>query len=166
MLVGFSGIAQNQKIDSKEDEAIVKKAVIAWADTIFYKHAEYRFENFHAFYTDDYFIAVMRSDIYKERLEKLRKRKAAGSYKGSNEKYEKELKVILDKYNLSKKTAESFEERAAYYQIYFWSNIQTTDGLSVYYEHIVRLDNDYKVTSYTENSSIGKKNSSAKIMFN
>ena len=156
---------QDQEIDSSEDEKKVEEAVIKWADETFYKHTEYKFENFHAFYTDEYFIAVMRTDMFKDRLASLERRRAAGSYKGSDADYEAEHKDLQEKYDAGKKEVDEFENRVLYYQVSFWSNIQTTDGLTVYYEYIVKLDSDYKVTEYEENSAIGKKDGNTKPLF-
>ena len=165
LLLSFINPFQDQEIDSAEDEQKVKDAVVAWADNTFYKHSEYKFENFHAFYTDEYFIAVMRTDMYKDRLTSLEKRKAAGSYKGSDADYEAEHKDLQEKYDAGKKEVDEFVDRVMYYQISFWSNIQTTDGLTVYYEYIVKLDNSYSVTEYEENSAIGKKDSNTNPLF-
>ena len=50
-------------------------------------------------------------------------------------------------------------------QIHFWSNIQTQDGIRVYYELNMKLNNDYEVIEAIENSSIGKKNQDSRIAY-
>lgn len=164
LITSFS-FAQDQKIDSSEDEKKVETAVVQWADTTFLSHSEYKFENFRAEYTEEYFIAVMRSKMYKERLEDLKKSKAAGRYKKSDAEYEKELNEMTAAYNKIETEADNFRFRVSHFQISFWSNIQTNDGITVYYEHIVKLDNDYKVTQATINSSIGKKSENTEILY-
>ena len=159
------GFAQEQEIDSSEDEKIVKKAVVAWADSVFYSHTEYKFEKFRAFYTEEYFIQVMRSRMYKERVNDIEKNKKLGRYKKSDAEYEKEHKELEDAYTKVQKDLDNFKFRASYYQISFWSNIQTNDGITVYYEHIVKVNNDYEVSEAVINSSIGKKSDATTILY-
>ncbi|OIQ24631.1 MAG: hypothetical protein BM555_07030 [Crocinitomix sp. MedPE-SWsnd] len=164
-MFSLAGLSQDQEIDSSEDEVIVKDAVVHWADSVFYSHEKYKFENFRAFYTEEYFIQVMRSRMYKERVTDLEKSKKLGRYKKSDAEYEKEHKELEDAYNKVQKDVDTFKFRASYYQVSFWSNIQTNDGITVYYEHIVKLNNDYKVTEAVINSSIGKKSDKTEILY-
>jgi hypothetical protein len=164
-LSNFISFSQDQEIDSSQDEVIVKDAVVNWADSVFYMHQEYKFENFRAFYTEEYFIQVMRSEMYKERVDDLEKNKKAGRYKKSDADYKKEHKELEDAYLKVKKDVDNFKFRANYYQISFWSNIQTNDGITVYYEHIMKVNNNYQVMEATINSSIGKKSDATEILY-
>ena len=163
----FSNISYSQHfhIDSSEDEDKVKKAVLSWADSVFYMHKEWKFEHFHAFYTEEYEIAYLRLDAYKERLEELEKEKSNGSYRKSDEEYEKEHKHLQDTYTQIQEDFKNITVRATHYKISFWSNIQTNDGITVYYEHIVTLNNDYQVTDAEINSAIGKKSDKTTIIY-
>ena len=154
-----------EEIDSAEDEKLVKEAVVAWADSVFYMHKEYKFEHFKPFYTDEYFIQVMRANMYKKRMEDLSKRKENGTYNKSDDDYQKELGELKTSYENAQKEADNFSPRASSYRIHFWSNIMTNDGITVYYEHIMKLDNNYKIVEAVENSSIGKKSSATKIVY-
>jgi hypothetical protein len=165
ILLTTFGFSQEQEIDSSEDEARVKEAVVKWADSVFYFHSEYKLEKFYAFYTDEYFIQVMRSKMYKERVEDIEKSKAAGRYKKSDTDYEQEHKDLKDAYIKIQTDVDNFKFRVSHFQISFWSNIQTNDGITVYYEHIVKLDNDLKVTEAVINSSIGKKSEATDILY-
>lgn len=165
VLMSVLSYGQEQEIDSSEDEKKVEKAVIQWADTTFLSHSEYKFEKFHAFYTEEYFISVMRSRMYKQRVDDLISDKAKGRYKKSDEEYSKELKELELAHQKIQTEADNFKFRVSHYQISFWSNIQTNDGITVYYEHIVKLDNDYKVTEAVINSSIGKKSDKTEILY-
>lgn len=161
----FTLTAQDDEIDSSQDKIKVENAVVLWADSIFYKHSEYKFENFRAEYSEGYFIAVMRSRAYKERVTDLEADKAAGRYKGTEDDYQKELQTLKDAYTKAQTAADNYALRADYYLIHFWSNIQTTDGITVYYEHIIKLDNSYQVIEATINSAIGKKDSNTQILY-
>jgi hypothetical protein len=153
------------EIDSSQDRIKVEKAVVAWADATFYSHTNYKFENFRAEYSEDYFIAFMRAQAYKERVTDLETEKSSGQYRGTQAEYDSEHKTLTDEYLKIQATADNHPNRADYYLIHFWSNIQTTDGITVYYEHIMKLDNAYQVTEATINSAIGKKDENTKPVY-
>lgn len=165
--LGFflSDPAPQQEIDSTEDEKLVKEAVVHWADSVFYMHKEYKFEHFKPFYTDEYFIQVMRANMYKKRVEDLERKKKNGQYTKSDEEYEKEHSELQETFEKAQEEADNFAPRASHYRIHFWSNIQTNDGITVYYEHIMKLDNEYQVIEAVENSAIGKKSSATQILW-
>jgi hypothetical protein len=154
-----------QDIDSSEDEKKVMAAVVAWADSVFYQHTEYKFEHFRAEYTDEYYIMVMRANMYKKRVDDLEKKKAAGLYTKTEPEYTKELSDLKTAWSGAQKEADNFPQRASYYRVHFWSNIFTNDGITVYYEHIMRVDNDYRIVEAVENSAIGKKSAETKILY-
>lgn len=152
-------------IDSSKDEVIVKENVLAWADSIFYFHEEYRFEQFHAFYTEEFQIAILRAQMYNDKLLNLEKLKKKGYYKKSDEEYEKEHSELVAKTKELENIANNFENKADYYEILFWSNIKTNHGITVYYSHSVKLNNDYQVISAEIKSEIGKKNDKTVILY-
>ena len=154
-----------QDIDSAEDEKKVTAAVVAWADSVFYQHVEYKFEHFRAEYTDEYYIMVMRANMYRKRVDELERKKSSGLYTKTDAEYTKELSDLKTAWNGAQKEADNFPQRASYYRVHFWSNIFTNDGITVYYEHIMRVDNDYKIVEAVENSSIGKKSEATKILY-
>jgi len=161
----FFAVAQDDEIDSSQDKIKVESAVVRWADSVFYKHSEYKFDHFRAEYSEGYYIAVMRSRAYKERVTDFEADKSAGRYKGTEEAYQKELQTLKDAYTKAQTDADNYVLRADSYTIHFWSNIQTTDGITVYYEHIVTLDNSYHVTAAVVNSAIGKKDENTQILY-
>ena len=161
----LNSLSQDQEIDSSQDEEKVQGAVVRWADSVFYKHSEYKFEQFHAFYTEEYFIQVMRARMYKERLSDLEKSKKIGRYKKSDAEYKKEHDQMQNAYDKIQVDADNFKFRVSHFEIHFWSNIQTNDGITVYYEHIVQLDNDYRVIDTIINSSIGAKSDKTEITY-
>lgn len=158
-------VAQDDEIDDTQDRIKVEAAVVRWADSVFFRHYEYKFENFHAEYSDDYFIAVMRAKAYKERVTDLEQEKAAGRFKGTQAEYDAQLSDLNAAAGKAQYEADNFKQRADYYLIHFWSNIQTTDGITVYYEHIVKLNNAYQVIEATINSAIGIKDENTQILY-
>ncbi len=166
LMVFCSITFQNTEAETtSKDEELVKQHVLEWADTTFYHHEDYRFEQFHAFYTEEYQIATLRAEMYTSKLENLEKLKAKGFYKKSDAEYEKEHAALTEKVKNLNETAENFENKAEYYQILFWSNIKTNHGITVYYSHQVKLNNAYEVVSAEIKSEIGKKNEKTKILY-
>lgn len=147
------------------DKEAVEKSVIAWADSTFYFHEEYRLEQYHAEYTDDYQIAKLRLEMYQGRQKNLEKIKQKGFYKKTEEEYTKEHDLLVNKNLELKSIIANFKNKAKFYQILFWSNIKTNQGPTVYYSHLVKLDNNFKVTSAIIKSEIGKKNDKTKILY-
>ena len=68
----------------KKDERIVRDKVLEWSDSVFYFHEDYRFENFHAHYTDEFYIVMLRSDQYRKRIQDLELSKKNNTYNGTN----------------------------------------------------------------------------------
>lgn len=165
LLISNTVFAQEHQIDSSEDEKKAKVAVLNWADSVFYMHREYKFDHFKAIYSDDYFIASMRAEAYEQRVKDLEKEKQAGRYKKSEDEYQKEHKELNDAFLKIKNEKDNFVERIDYILIHFWSNIQTNDGITVYYEHIIKLNNNFQVIEATVNSAIGKKSDQTQILY-
>lgn len=151
-------------IDSSADQIKVESAVVNWANASFISHSNYKFEHFKAFYTDDYFIQTMRIEMYEEKIKSLKQKKANGTYNGSDENYNADLNKLTGAVEKAKATINNID-RVTHYQTHFWTNIQTKDGITVYYELNIKLNNDYQVIEALENSSIGKKNSDSKIAY-
>ena len=157
--------APQNEIDSSADQPKVEQAVVNWANTTFKRHQDYKFEHFKAFYTDEYFIQTMRLELYAEKIAALEKKKANGEYTGSDEVFNADVQKLKGAMDKAKATIEKIDP-VEYFQIHFWSNILTKDGITVYYELILKLDGNYAVTEAMENSSIGKKGVESKIAYN
>lgn len=52
-----------QDNNNTEQEEKVKSTVVAWADEVFLEHASYKFENFHAEQSDEFFIQASRIEM-------------------------------------------------------------------------------------------------------
>jgi len=148
----FSGISQDE-IDIKNK---AEKAIISWAETTFEYFDAPRFENFYLSPSPDFYALTILKEEYNtfkdeivfnynesksDRTEEQLKRDTASI---SNKI--KELDMILD--NMSPK----FD----HIEYFFWANIQTDNGLTVYYQHQIKLDETYNIISFRESSSIGK----------
>jgi len=165
LLTGLTLLTSISLQSTGSDEKSVEQGVLAWADSIFYHHEEYRFEQYHAEYTDEYQIAILRLKMYQDKQENLENIKQKGFYKKTKEEYTKEHNSLVNKNIELKSIVENFQNKAKYYQILFWSNIKTNQGPTAYYSHLVTLNNDFKVTSAIIKSEIGKKNDKTKILY-
>ncbi|MDX1350683.1 MAG: hypothetical protein R3279_10570, partial [Putridiphycobacter sp.] len=138
---GAVGFTELQQI--KKDERIVRDKVLEWADSVFYFHEDYRFENFHAHYTDEFYMVMLRNDQYKKKIEDLQLAKQNKTYSGSEVQFQEELSVLKKKYKKFQIIVDSFVSRVKYFEIIFWSNIKTKHGYPVYYAHRFKLSNDF-----------------------
>jgi hypothetical protein len=148
-----------------DDKTTVQNSVISWADSTFYHHEEFRFEQYHADYTEPYQIARLKLEMYQGKQENLEKTKQKGFYKKTDADYEKEHHDLVEMNTKLKATVDNFKNKANSYQILFWSNITTNQGPTVYYSHLITLNNDFKVISSKIKSQIGKKNDATKILY-
>lgn len=149
----------------KPDKKRVEEAVIRWADSTFYQHEEYRFEQYHADYTELYQIALLRLEMYQGKQVHLEKTKQKGYYKKSDLEYKNEHSGLVKKNADLKTTIKNFKLKANSYQVLFWSNIKTNQGPTVYYSHLIKLNNDFKVISAEIKSQIGKKNNATAPLY-
>ena len=167
LLIGLTGPYFDQStenIDSSKDQEMVEQEVVNWADRVFVHHTDYKFDYFKAHYTDDYFIQSMRIETYDEKIAELENRKDKGNYHGSEERYQADHQKLTDALDTAKVLIDKID-RVTHFESHFWTNIQTNDGMTVYYKLIVKLDNDYNVIEALENSSIGKKNTDTRIAY-
>ena len=138
---------------SDEEKALTEKAVLSWADDTFKEYDNPRFENFVAHYTDEYIMMKMRVEMLEKRKAKLDTTDTE-AIDDIDQQIEK-VNTILDE----------MEVKVTHYEIDFWANILTNDGITVNYCHKIKLDNNYKVVSFEETSAIGKKSSSTRIRY-
>lgn len=164
VLLNTAPLAPTDDIDSSQDQIKVEQAVVEWANATFIKHENYKFEHFKAFYTDEYFIQTSRIEMYNDKIESLKTKKENGEYHGSDEQFNADVQKLTDAIKKAEDISKKID-RVTHYETHFWTNIQTKDGITVYYELIVKLNNDYTVVEAVENSSIGKKGPDSKIAY-
>jgi hypothetical protein len=157
-------VKPNQLTSDLTDQANVEDAVTLWASTNFIYHEGEKFEQFRPFYTDEYSIQQLRIEAYTEKIDLVKTKKLNGSYTGTEDDYAKEIKKLEDALSYAKQLILQVQ-RIDYYEIHYWTNIQTVDGITVYYELILKLDQNYTILEALENSSIGKKSAASKIAY-
>lgn len=166
ILTSFYSVTSQSEISATDltEQTQVENAVTAWATKNFTYHEGEKFEQFRPFYTEEYSIQELRIEAYTEKIALVKAKKLDGTYTGSEDDYSKEIKKLEDAIAHANSLLLQVQ-RIDYYQIHYWTNIQTVDGISVYYELIMKLDQNFNVVESLENSSIGKKSSASKIAY-
>lgn len=151
-LINFHG---QELIDSSADKIKVEESVMKWCDDNLHSYEGKKFEKFHAYYTDEFEMENIKVDMYTNQLQSLERRKKAGKYSGTEEKYNAEVKANKEKIEKTKKGLVSFKPKVTHYEVYLWTNIKTKKGTSVFFELYFKLNDEYKVVSHKINSAIG-----------
>lgn len=151
--------------DTAQIEQNVQKSVLEWADQTFKSYDNPRFENLSVFYSDAYQMWQMRPAMLRRRMKRLNKLYKRGKTDLTEDEYKEEKSKLNKQIKDAQKRLENIDNFADRITISFWANIQTNDGITVQYEHIVSLDSDYNVTDAKVNSSIGKKSENTKIVY-
>lgn len=165
LLISLTSLAQtsvraNESIDQMKTQA----AIINWADQLFIKHSDYKFDELSVFETDEYTMQSLRIQLYEEKIQALNAAKENGTYAGTSESLENDLNKLDTKRTQTKELIASIQ-RVDYYETHFWTNIQTMDGITVYYELIIKQNHLFEILEAHENSSIGKRGTGSKIAY-
>ena len=143
----------------QSDEEIKKKAekaILKWASETFEQYDEPRFENFHLSPSPEYYAM----SVLREEYVNFKKEIVFNFNEGTSDRDEATVKH--DTANIQKKIDEldvmlkAIEPKFDHIEYFLWSNILTDNGLTVYYQHQIKLDKDMNVISYRESSAVGK----------
>lgn len=150
--------SQEKQEDSvKTDQEKVQDAVLNWAEENLKEFNEPRFEKFVADHTDEYMIAKMRGDALEKNMLRLKKQKKEDTYNGSEEDYNKAMKVLQERKKEAEENLVDFHPKVTSYKISFWANVLLDSGMHNYIEFTMTLDDYYKVVNHKVNSQIGDK---------
>ena len=165
LLISLTSLAPTSVRDNESiDQTNTQAAIINWADQLFIKHSDYKFDELSVFETDEYTMQSLRMQLYEEKIHALNAAKENGTYAGTSESLERDLNKLDTKLTQTKELIASIQ-RVDYYETHFWKNIQTTDGITVYYELIIKQNHLFEIIEARENSSIGKKGTGSKIAY-
>ncbi len=148
-----------------EEQKKVEKAVLDWAGNTFEFYDAPRFEKFEPVPSPDYFAIEMQIQSLQEFKEEI----IFNFYEGKSDRTKEKLgedTLALNK-NISemKLMLNTIEPKYEGYEIMFWANIRTNNGLTVYYQHRVLVSADYKVKNGKITSRIGQENDTVKIVY-
>jgi hypothetical protein len=160
LAISLNTVAQ----DNEEIKAKAEKAIVSWANKTFNHFEGSRFENFHLSPSPEYYAM----SILREEYETFKEEIVYNFNEGTSDRTEQEVKD--DTANIDKKIEEldamlaMIDPPFDHIEYFWWSNIQTDNGLTVYFQHQIKLNPDYKVISYRESSAVGKP-SDVKILY-
>ncbi len=160
ILIPLSSFSQTED----EIKAKAEKAILAWAEKTFSHFEGSRFENFHLSPSPEYYAM----SVLREEYETFKEEIVYNFNEGTSDRTEEEVKE--DTSSINKKIEELDQMLAMidppfdHIEYFWWSNIQTDNGLTVYYQHQLKLDPSYKVISYRESSAVGKPDN-VKILY-
>jgi hypothetical protein len=147
------------------EESKVRSAVENWASSTFYKNDGKKFERFYADYSDEFYIYKLKIEMYEKKLRTISTQQKNGSYPKSNEEFNKESTDLTNKIASFNEMAASVKPKVSQYTIKYWTNVQMSNGILMYYSFNVVLDDDYKVISHKIVDKIGDKGDNATIVY-
>jgi hypothetical protein len=147
------------------EQKAVEKAVIDWAGNTFEFYDAPRFEKFEALPSPDAFALEMQINDLKAFKEEIIFNYGEGKSDRTPEKLAKDTTEINKNIAAMEEMLSTIEPKYDGYEILFWANIRTNNGLTVYYQHRVVLTADYKVKSARLTSRVGEENDQVKIVY-
>lgn len=166
LFLGITSVSFAQVAEPNDyDKAAIVKAVNAWADSVFFKYDEPRFENFIAHFTDEYIIASMRSGSIDKSIRRLKSSKEKGTYTGTESDYEKTMAELKKGKEDATNALVNFTPKVTHYSVIYWANIKLDSGIFNYVKHEVHLNDRFQVVKSEIVGNIGD-NSKGKIIYN
>lgn len=151
--------------EQDSEETKVMLAVENWANSTFYKNDGKKFERFYADYSDEFYIYKLKIEMYEKKLRTITNQQKNGSYPKGEEDYKKESTELTNKIASFSKMAANVKPKVSQYTIKYWTNVQMSNGILMYYSFNLVLDDDYKVISHKIVDKIGDKGDDATIVY-
>lgn len=155
LLIAFSSLNT-----FSQDEAAMKKkaeqAIKAWADKTFEHYDASRFENFYMSPSPEYYAMSILREEYVTFKEEIVFNFTEGKSDRTEEQVKKDTTSIAKKIQELDNMMASIDPKFDHIEYFWWANIQTNNGLTVYYQHQIKLDDQFKVISHRESSAVGK----------
>ena len=148
-----------------ENQDMVEKSVLDWADKTFEFYDGARFEKFEAAVSTEYMKLQSKLEGMKEYKTEIADQFTSGSLNKTKDEYDKMVKKTDRKIDSLQTLVNTTSAGTSGYEVDFWANILTNSGLTVYYKHHLVLNKDYNVTSHKVSSSVGKTSEEQKILY-
>jgi hypothetical protein len=149
---------------STENQDMVEKSILDWADKTFEFYDGARFEKFEAATSTDYMKLSSKLEGMKEYKQEISDQFASGELSKTKDEFDKMMSRTDRKIDSLQNLVNTTPAGSSGYEVDFWANILTNSGLTVYYKHHVTLNKDYVVTGYKMTSAVGKTNDEQKIL--
>ena len=151
-----------QKSDNQKK---CETAINSWANARFVEHEGSRFENFKMVGTPEYEMIALQIQTLKEFREEINFNFNEGKSDRTEEKLKEDISKIDENIAELETMLTSMKGVADHYEYYWWSNIKTDAGVTVYYQHFIKLDANFKVISSEISSYVGKDKDDIKILY-
>lgn len=140
----------------KEIKKNAEEAILKWADATFEHYEGSRFENFLMSPSPEYYAMSVMKEEYLTFKDEIIYNFNEGKSDRTEEQVQKDTQNISNKISELDDMMNMIDPKIDHIEYFWWSNIQTNNGLTVYYQHQIKLDANYKVISYRESGAVGK----------
>lgn len=150
---------------SAENQDMVEKSILEWADKTFEYYDGARFEKFEAAVSTEFMKLESKLEGMKEYKKEIADQFAAGELNKTREEFDKMILKTDRKIDSLQNLVKTTPAGSSGYEVDFWANILTNTGLTVYYKHHIILNKDYVVTGHKMTSAVGKTSEEQKILY-
>jgi hypothetical protein len=161
-LFSFAFIAPADQDEIREK---VEKSVLQWADNTFEFYDGARFENFKEVPTQEAFALETKIETLKEFKVELNDMFQKGELKKTKEELDKQQAKIDRQIDSLGKLKSKIDPASKDYEINLWANIMVSNAVTVYYQHLVKLNGKFEVTGVRISGAVGTQPSGVKILY-
>lgn len=148
-----------------EQEEFAEKSILQWADNTFEFYDGARFENFHEIPSQEQFIIENKIVALQEFMSEQDQMFKAGEIKKSQVDFDLSQKKITRKIDSLQTMMNNLDPNAKNYEVHFWANIMVSNAVTVYYQHLVKLDSRFNIMSTKITGKVGGQPEGVKILY-
>lgn len=148
-----------------EQEEFAEKSVLLWADNTFEFYDGARFENFHEIPSQEQFIIENKITAMQEFIAEQDQMFKAGEIKKSQADFDISQKKLGKKVDSLQLMFNNIDPNAKNYEVHFWANILVSNAVTVYYQHLVKLDSRFNIMSTKITGKVGTQPDGVKILY-
>lgn len=153
------------KDNAAEHQSMVEKSVLEWADVTFEFYDGARFEELEVATSKEYYKLEAKLNGFKEYKTEMKDMFDSGQLNKTKDEFDAIMNRTDRKIDSMQTLLKNTPAGVSGFEVDFWANIMTNNGLTVYYKHHLILNAEYKVTTHTVTSSVGKTNEQQKILY-
>lgn len=148
-----------------EAEEFAEKGVLTWADQTFEFYDGARFENFQEIPSQEQFILENKIMILQEFMTDQESMFNSGQSKKTKEEFDASQKKTSRKIDSLSTVLSKVDPNGKNYEVHFWANIMVSNAVTVYYQHLVKLDSKFNVMSTKITGKVGTQPDGVKILY-
>lgn len=148
-----------------EQEEMAEKSILIWADNTFEFYDGARFENFHEVPSQEQFIIENKILVLQDFMSEQDQMFKAGEIKKSQGDFDLMQKKTTRKIDSLQNMLNHLDPNAKNYEVSFWANILVSNAVTVYYQHLVKLDSRFNVMSTKITGKVGTQPDGVKILY-